>query len=236
MSERNGHFNAALGGSNDDTTYNQGLRRQLHLALLDVNGVSQVELKNYHVRVVFHGDIVTAAEIDAIVIDLVTKAATGSTLFKDVDKDGKIRRHEAAGKLNLDKRAFEVVMTNLATRPAKPTKAVLGKSKRVFDLNGLIVGLSPEDGSKQDKVTTEFHSLFGAKVAKIEGVYDFATWNAQVQVTYYGDMIKVDDLDTAVKKVLQEIYDDENYANLFPHLRGEGKSLEIAKAWTAVAD
>lgn len=233
--QRFGFFNAAI-RKDEITTANQRRIDELVENLLDVNGVTHVTLGRHQVKVVFHADIITSAEVDAIVTKLVTDAALNTPLFPDVKSNGKIKRHPATDELKLDKKTFKVVMSNRDARPEPEATKKYNRTEtnRVFDLNTLIVGRDEKDGSKQTKVTEEFAQVLGAKLAKVDGITGWTTWDAQVKVTFFVEIISAAELIETVNRILQEIHDDPNYDNFFPHTREkDGKSLKVDSVWTS---
>lgn len=232
--KRYGFFNAGIRES-EISTANQRRIDDLLESLLNVNGVYDANVYQYSLNVLFHEDVVSVAEIDAIVKQLVTDAALNTTLFPAVKSNGKIKRHPATAELKQDKKTFTVTMSNSDARPTNTTQVGHNATKRVFDLNTMIVGLSPEDGSTQSTVSEEFKTIFGGKLAsKLDGVTGWTVYNAQVEVSFYSTITSASDMDKVVWEILTEMLADKDHDNFFPHARKDAdKKLTVLKTWNA---
>lgn len=217
------------------STANQRRIDDLVDTLKNINGVTGVEVYSYSAKITFLEDVISVAELDAIVTALFMDAALNSPLFPDVKKNGKIRRHPATAELKLDAKTFKVIMGSSDKRPTDSKVVVNGvtDTKLVFDLNTMIAGIDPKDGARQPKVLEEFKDVFGAKLAKHDGVIGVTVWETQLEISFYETLLSRKKIVKLVKAALDELVDDTEHSNFFPHVRSGDKPLEITKVWLA---
>lgn len=220
-----------------DTTEGKSLRQSVQEQVNALDGVWGAELTQYTLTVSHLTEVVSAAELDELVLTILHETAkTHKSLFPYVTADGKLRRETDKDKDAAELKDFEVCPNYSSSWGYEQNKSATPAGRhsitRVFELNALIAGLDA-NGAYNQPLADQFQQIVGGQLGLINGVWGVEITHTRVAVTFYADMTPVDKLDKKASKVIHEVFGQHH--QFFPHLRRSGKPLEVSRIFTKAA-
>jgi hypothetical protein len=224
------HFNTkSFADGQYDTAEGKSFRDALQQQVNALDGAWGAELSQYTLTVTHLTEVVTATELDELVLSILHGTAkTHGSLFPYVTSDGKLRRKTDEEKDATELKDFEICPnynTNWGYEQLQSVTKGRQVTIRVYELNALIAGLIPGTNQYNDAAQAQFANIVGGHAGAIPAVYAVEVTHTRVKVTFYSDLTPIKVVDKRMKAILTEVF--AAHPQFFPHLRLDGKELEI---------